>query len=105
MPVSPDVMGPATLTLGQSLSMFQVFMPKFTDIGQHTPGSDPNFEKDVRMAEVAASLVTLGIGAVTSSLSGSPVPSIVSVVCIVGLITLYESALRSPGNTGGAANA
>lgn len=98
MPVSPEVMGPATLTLGQSLSMFQVFMPKFTDIGQHVPGSDPYFIKDVRMAEMAASLVTLGIGAVTSSLSGSPVPSVVSVVCVIGLITLYESALRAPGN-------
>ncbi len=78
--------------------MFQVFMPKFTDIGQHVPGSDPYFDKDVRMAEMAASLVTLGIGAVTSSLSGSPVPSVVSVVCVIGLICLYESALRAPGN-------
>lgn len=92
---NPDMLGPATLTLGQGLGMFQSFMPKFTDIAHHSYGSDPAFESDVRMAEMAASLVTLGVGILVSQMTGSAVPATVSVVVVVSLLTLYEKALRA----------
>lgn len=94
---NPEMIGPASLTLGQGLGMFQAFMPKFTDIAHHTPGSDPAFEKDCRMAEAAASMVTVGVGVLLSQMTGSPVPVVVALMVVVGLITLYENALRSPG--------
>lgn len=94
---NPEMLGPATLTLGQGLGMFQSFMPKFTDIAHHPYGSDPGFERDCRMAETAASLVTLGVGILVSQMTGSPVPATISVVVVVSLLALYEKALRSGG--------
>lgn len=92
---NPEMLGPATLTLGQSLGMFQSFMPKFTDIAHHSYGSDPEFERDCRMAEGAASLVSIGVGVIVSQMTGSPVPATVAVVVVLSLVTLYEKALRS----------
>lgn len=96
MPVSPETIGPATLALTQSVGLFQTFLPKFSEI-QRGSISDTGLASDVRMGELAASTLALGIGAMTSSLVGSPVPMLISVVSIVGLITLYETALRHEG--------
>lgn len=52
---------------------------------------------DVRMGEIAASSITLGIGVIASGLSGSPIPIIVGAVMAGFLIVLYESALRYEG--------
>lgn len=96
---NPEMLGPATLTMGQGLGMFQSFMPKFTDIASHPFGSDPGFERDCRMAEMAASAVSLGVGIMVSQMTGSPVPAVVAVVVVVSLLALYEKALRSGGET------
>lgn len=97
MPVNPGIIGPATMSLTQSLSLFQGFLPKFTDIRRENPVSNPEFARDVRMGEMAAALLTIGIGATMSALTGSPVPSVIALFTVIGLITLYESALRAKG--------
>jgi hypothetical protein len=51
--------------------------------------------QDVRMGEVAALAVCIGIGAVASSITGSSVPVFVSIFVGVLLMALYEAALRS----------
>lgn len=95
MPVDPQLIGPATLAMTQSLSLFQGFLPKFEDIRKHPYGASPGFETDVRMGEVAATILTLGIGTIATGLTGSKVPVLVSLVSAVGLIVLYESALHA----------
>lgn len=95
MAVDPNVIGPATLSMTQALSLFDSFLPKFTDLGKADP-NDINVVRDVRMGELAAVLMTLGIGGMTSALTGSSVPAVVALVTCTGLVLLYESALRSP---------
>lgn len=80
----------------QSLSLFQAFLPKFTDIKNGSP-HDPGFSTDVRMGELAAATLTVGVGAVVSGMVGSPVPAGISLLMATFLIMLYESALRYEG--------
>lgn len=96
MPVDPGVIGPATLAMTQSLSLFQGFLPKFTDIKNNSP-HDLGFTTDVRMGELAAGSLTIGIGAIASGFTGSAVPIVISILMVVSLIMLYESALRYQG--------
>ncbi len=95
MPIDPGLIGPTTMGLTQSISLFQGFLPKFNDIRKENPMTNPDFVSDVRMGELAASLLTIGIGAIMSSLTGSPYPTMIAFISAVGLILLYESALRA----------
>lgn len=96
------MLGPATLSISQSVGLFQAFLPRFTDVRRTIPSTDPATTRDVRMGEIAAASLAIGIGAVVSNLTGSPVPIVISMVCSAGLIVLYESALRSPGEVSSA---
>lgn len=89
------VIGPAMLGMTQSIGLFQTMLPKFSEIRKTNPEDNPELVQDVRMGELAAVLLTLGIGAMTSALTGSAVPSVVAVTSSVGLVMLYESALRA----------
>lgn len=91
----PAVIGPATLSMTQSLALFQNFLPSFADISRADPETDVSIVNDVRRGELAAVLMTLGIGAMTSALTESPVPSVVALVTCTGLVLLYESALKA----------
>lgn len=95
MPIDPGLIGPTTMGLTQSISLFQGFLPKFNDIRKENPLNNPDFVQDVRMGELAAALLTIGIGAVMSSLTGTPYPALISFISAVGLIMLYETALRA----------
>lgn len=92
----PEIIGPATLAIGQSFGMFSTLLPKFTDIKNGSP-HDAGFTTDVRMGEVAAAALTLGIGAIASGLTNSPVPIAVSFIMVAFLIAMYEAALRYEG--------
>jgi pyrrolidone-carboxylate peptidase len=87
--------GMATLCLTQSLTLFQNFLPRFQEINAADPDTDAGMVQDVRMGELAAVLTTLGIGTMTSALSGSSVPAVVSAITAGGLILLYEYALAN----------
>ncbi len=95
MPIDPGLIGPTTMGLTQSISLFQGFLPKFNDIRKEDPVNNPDFVSDVRMGELAAALLTIGIGAIMSSLTGTPYPAMVSLISALGLIVLYETALRA----------
>lgn len=88
-----DVLGPATLAAGQSISAFTAFLPRLTDVRKASP-DDPGMVGDVRLGEIAASAIAIGIGVITSSLTGSPVPMYAAAFMIVILVMVYESALR-----------
>ena len=93
MPVPPEIIGPATLAIGQSIGMFSTLLPKFTDIKNGSP-NDPGFVDDVRMGEIAAAAITLGVGTIASGLTNSPVPIAVALIMASFLIAMYEAALR-----------
>lgn len=95
MPVDPNLIGPSTLAISQAIGSFNAFLPKLAEIRKATPADDPSFAADVRTGEVAAVALTVAVGAIVSSLTGSHTPAVVSVVCAVGLVVLYESTLRA----------
>lgn len=87
--------GPATLAVSQGVSAFVAFLPKFTDVRKMSPENNPDFAADVRMGELAAGTVTMGVGLIASSLTGSPVPAWTALVVVLILVALYESTLRA----------
>jgi hypothetical protein len=96
MAVSPELIGPATLAMTQSITLFSGFLPRFTDI-KNGSRNDPGFATDVHIGEVAAAGLTIGIGVIATGLTGSNVPLVVSIIMCVGLVALYESALNYSG--------
>lgn len=95
MPVPAEIIGPAMMGITQGVSTFNQFLPPLHEVRKHTPQGDPEFAADVRVGEVAASALILGIGAVASSLTGSTAPIVVAALTAIGLIILYESTLRT----------
>ncbi len=91
----PNIFGPATLAMSQGIGAFMTFLPKISEIRAAHPSTNPDIAADVRMGEVAASTLTLGVGLVASSLTGSPVPAFVALIVCIVLITLFESILRA----------
>lgn len=91
---NPNALGPASLAVGQAVGSFSVFLPRFTDVRQSAP-HDKTMVRDVRLGEVAAVAMSLGIGVILSSLSGEPAPAIVALVMALIVVVLYEQALRS----------
>jgi hypothetical protein len=87
--------GLALLTVTQAVGLFQSFLPKFTEISAVDPADNPQLVRDVRRGEVAAVVLTLGIGAMASGFTDSPVPAISSAVAAFTLIVLYEGALSA----------
>ena len=90
----PDF-GAASLAIGQGVASFAVFLPKLTDVRKYNPKDNPDFAADVRVGEIAAVSVTMGIGLISSALTGSQAPAIVSLLVCAILVTLYESVLRT----------
>jgi hypothetical protein len=97
---NPDIFGPSTLVLGQTVTAFQAFLPNFTEIRAAHPSTNPELAADVRMGEIAAGSLTIGVGIIASSLTGSPAPLVVGIITAGILVTLYESALNADPNTG-----
>jgi hypothetical protein len=91
----PQAVGMATLCMTQSLTLFQQFLPRFQEINTADPSKDIGMVRDVRMGELAAVITTLGIGGMTSALSGSSTPAVVAAITAGGLILLYEYALAN----------
>jgi hypothetical protein len=88
-----DVFGPASLAAGQTLSSFTTFLPRLTEVRKASI-DDPGMAGDVRLGEVAACAISIGVGVIASSLSRSPVPMYAAAFMAVILICVYESALR-----------
>ncbi len=91
---NPEALGPASLAVGQSVSSFSIFLPKFTDVRQANP-KDETMIKDLRLGEFGAATVAIGVGLILSSISGQPAPAIVSVIMVLILVMLYEKAMKT----------
>jgi hypothetical protein len=88
-----EAFGPATLAAGQSLSAFTTFLPPLSSVRKASKEDDTSIVGDVRMGEVAATAIAFGIGAITSSLSGSAVPMYAAAFMAIVVIVIYEMAL------------
>lgn len=93
--IDPNLIGPTTLAISQAVGAFNTFLPSISEIRKNDPVANPEFAADVRVGEVAAVTITLGVGAIVSSLTGSSAPTVVALVACLGLIVLYETTLRA----------
>lgn len=86
--------GVVALAMTQGISSFNSFLPKITEVRKGS-ANDPDFVADVRTGEVAGLVVTLGVGAICSSLTQSVAPTVVALITGLLLIVLYEVTLRA----------
>lgn len=93
--VPPELIGPSILALTQGISAFTTFLPPIAELRKADPMYDTSTAADVRLGEVAAVTLTVGVGVIASSLTGSPVPAFTAVVVAAALVCLYETTLRA----------
>jgi hypothetical protein len=80
------------LSVTQSVVVFTALLPPFAEVRKGHK-SDPNIRDDVRLGELAASALVIGIGVIASGVAGTPAPAMASVVCAFALVALYETVL------------
>lgn len=90
-----DLFGPAMLSVTSGIQAFTTLLPKLSEVRKADPVSNPDIAADVRMGEIGASALTMGVGLIASSLTQNPLPAITGLVMAVILIAVYESALRA----------
>lgn len=98
--MSSDIVGPAALVVSQAFSGFTQFLPPLAEVRKGDAVANPDLAGDVRMGEIAALTLTIGFGAILSSLTKSAVPAFVALLIGLILVCLYEAALSGnrPGN-------
>ncbi len=91
----PNMLGPSTLAITQGIGAFTTFLPKLSEVRRADPVANPDIAADVRMGEVAAVALTVGVGVMVSSFTGSNMPAYTAVFVSLSLVCIYESALRA----------
>lgn len=91
---NPQALGSASLAVGQTVGSFSLFLPSFSSVRQAGP-NDEGVRKDVRLGQIAAFTVSVGIGLILSQISGQPEPAMVSLAMALVIVSLYEKALRT----------
>lgn len=91
--VPAESVGPTLLAVTSAVSAFTTFLPPLSTVRRAT-ADDPEFAADVRMGELAAALLTMGVGATASAVIGSGVPFAISLFAAAALVALYEYTLQ-----------
>lgn len=92
MPADGAVIGAATVSLGQSITAYSFFLPPLREVRRAAP-NEPSMRGDVHMGQVAAGVVTVGVGIMLSYLVGSFIPLTVAATTAVMIAIVYETAL------------
>lgn len=90
--IDPQFAGTALLCVTQAVGAFNTFLPSLSEVRKASDAGET--AADVRMGEVAAACLTLGIGAVASLVIGNGIPFALSVIAASSLVALYEFTLR-----------
>lgn len=83
----------SSIAITTALTVFQTVLPPISEVRKQSV-DNPTFAGDVRMGEVAAVLITVGVGGLASFISKDSTPAIVSLVASIGIVALYEWTLR-----------
>lgn len=92
--VDPVTLSTTTIAMTTAVGAFYQMLPPISQVRRESE-ANPEFAADVRVGEVAASVIALGIGAIAGSLSQSATPVVVSIMLSASLVFLYETTLRS----------
>lgn len=82
------------LSVSQSVVVFTALLPPFAEI-RKADKNDKDMVNDVRLGELAASALVIGIGVIASGVVNSPAPVAASVVCALALVGMYEGVLHN----------
>ena len=74
--MDPAIIGPTSLAITQAVGAMNSFLPPLSEVRKKSL-EDSEFCGDVRLGEVAVFAVTVGIGVIVSSLTGSSVPAVI----------------------------
>lgn len=81
------------LSVTQSVVVFTALLPPLSDVRKSL--GDADTVNDVRMGEVASATLVVAIGLAASSMVGSPVPAMASVLSAAALVVMYETVLAT----------
>lgn len=93
--MDPSLLGPSTLAVSNGITAFNSFLPKLSEVRKADPQANPDIAADVRLGEVAAVAVTMGVSMIASSFTGSSAPVLTGAFVSLILVCVYESALRA----------
>lgn len=93
MSVNPNVASATLLSVTQSVVCFSSLLPPLSEVRKSV--GDEDTVNDVRIGEFAASALVVAIGVTASTLTGSPIPAMVSVLSAAALVVMYESVLAT----------
>lgn len=89
-----DVISSSLMGVTTSVGIFTAFLPKINEI-RHTPPTSEE-AKGIRTGEIAATALTVAIGATASTLVKSPYPVALSLASALAMVCMYEMILNTP---------
>lgn len=92
MAVDGSVMAAATVSLGQCVTAYSIFLPPLREVRQAS-ARDSVMRGDVRLGQVAAGAVSFSVGTVLSYLTKSAIPLVVAMLTTLVIAAIYETAL------------
>jgi Na+/glutamate symporter len=91
-----NALSASTLSLGQTVVAYQFFMPRLSEVRRADP-NDADMRTDVMLGQVAAGSLTVAVGIMLGALTGSKMPTFVSVVIAGVIAACYHWALCKRG--------
>lgn len=85
-----SAVGAATISLGQVVSAYQFFLPKISEV-RRANKDDPSMRADVAVGQFAAGAMTVAVGVLLSSMTGSKLPlwTALFIAAIIGGVYQY----------------
>jgi hypothetical protein len=91
--MNKDIASATLMGITTSVGLYTAFLPKITEIRNTSPVSS---EADaIRLGELAAGALTIGVGLTASSMTRSPYPFVLSIVAALAMVCMYETVLNS----------
>lgn len=89
----------AILIVGEGAALFAAFCPSWFTVRSpffHEQSARAGNVRSIRQGETAATILTVGMGAAASVLTGSSLPIAGAVVVSVAMVAGYEYSMRNP---------
>lgn len=93
--MDPSAIGPSMQAVTTALTAFNTFLPDLAEIRKADPQIDFDTVAHLRLGEVAAGGIVIGLGAIASALTKEPAPAMIALIAAAGMIFLYEMTLRA----------
>lgn len=89
----PGAVSVSAIAIGQTVVAYQFFLPRLQEVRRADPG-DPGVRGDVLLGQVGAGAVSLAVGIMLASLSGSPVPVWATLFVAAIIAGVYHYAMK-----------